>query len=95
MATFAMSEALTIIFKANDPTRVTKQISLSELGSIKLDKIETKKMLPQFQDHQFWDLLLEFYQAQDPLLLHLAYGMERNFVNDEENRNLVKEALMV
>ena len=43
MATFAMSEALTIIFKANDPTKVAKQISLSELGSIKLDKIETKK----------------------------------------------------
>ena len=42
MATFAMSEALTIIFKANDPTKAAKQISLSQLGSIKLDKDETK-----------------------------------------------------
>ena len=45
MATFAMSEALTIIFKANDPTKAAKQISLSQLGSIKLDKDETKKMV--------------------------------------------------
>ena len=45
MATFAMSEALTIILKRNDPTKAAKQISLSELGSIKLDKEETKKMI--------------------------------------------------
>ena len=68
MATFAMSEALTIIFKANDPTKAAKQISLSQLGSIKLDKDETKKMVTQFLGHQFWDLLLECYLAQAQLL---------------------------
>ena len=45
MATFAMSEALSIIFKGSDPTQAAKQISLSKLGSIKLDKDETKKMV--------------------------------------------------
>jgi putative tricarboxylic transport membrane protein len=38
MATFAMSEALTIILKRNDPTAAAKQVSLTELGSIKLIK---------------------------------------------------------
>ena len=42
---FAMTEALTIIFKANDPTRVAKQISLSQLGSIKLDKEKSNVVL--------------------------------------------------
>src|SRR6056300_615376 len=41
MATFAMSEAFTIIFRGKDPNRATKQISLSELGSIKVNKEET------------------------------------------------------
>ncbi len=38
MATFAMSEALTIILKRNDPTSAAKQVSLTELGSIKINK---------------------------------------------------------
>ena len=40
MATFAMSEALTIILKRNDPSAVAKQVSLTELGSIKITKEE-------------------------------------------------------
>jgi putative tricarboxylic transport membrane protein len=43
MATFAMSEALTIILRGTDPSRASNAISLSQLGSIKLDKDETKK----------------------------------------------------
>ena len=43
MATFAMSEALTIILKRNDPTAAAKQVSLTELGSIKIDKEDRKK----------------------------------------------------
>ena len=35
MATFAMSEALTIIFRGKDPNRAVEQVSLTELGSIK------------------------------------------------------------
>ena len=44
MATFAMSEALTIIIKGNDPSKAAKQISLTDLGSIKVNKQETKQM---------------------------------------------------
>ena len=44
MATFAMSEALTIILKRNDPTSAAKQVSLTELGSIKINKEERTKM---------------------------------------------------
>ena len=39
MATFAMSEALTIILKRNDPTSAAKQVSLTELGLIQLKKL--------------------------------------------------------
>ena len=45
MATFAMSEALTIILKRNDPTAAAKQVSLTELGSIRINKEERAKML--------------------------------------------------
>ena len=44
MATFAMSEALMIILRGTDPSSAAKAISLKELGSIKLDKEETKKV---------------------------------------------------
>ena len=44
MATFAMSEALTIIIKGNDPSKAAKQISLTDLGSIKVTREETKQM---------------------------------------------------
>ena len=47
MATFAMSEALTII-KGNDPSKAAKQISLTDLGSIKVNKEETKQMAKLF-----------------------------------------------
>ena len=42
MATFAMSEALTIIIKGNDPSKAAKQISLTDLGSIKVTKKKQK-----------------------------------------------------
>merc|ERR1712139_87299 len=44
MATFAMSEALSIIFKGTDPSSAAKAISLKELGSIRVSKEETKQM---------------------------------------------------
>ena len=36
---------LTIILKRNDPTAAAKQVSLTELGSIRINKEERKKML--------------------------------------------------
>ena len=53
MATFAMSEALTIILKKNDPTKAAKQISLTDLGSIKVTKKRQNKWLKLFLDHLF------------------------------------------
>ena len=35
----------TIILKKNDPTEAAKQISLTDLGSIKVSKEETKQMV--------------------------------------------------
>ena len=89
MATFAMSEALTIIFKANDPTKVAKQISLSELGSIKLDKAETKKMVTTIPRSSVLGFVIGVLPgAGSTIASFLAYGMERNFVNDEEKQKI-------
>ncbi len=53
MATFAMSEALTIILKRNDPTSAAKQVSLTELGSIKINKEERTKMYKTIPREKF------------------------------------------
>ena len=91
MATFAMSEALTIIFKANDPTRIAKQISLSQLGSIKLDKVETKKMVTTIPRSSVLGFIIGVLPgAGSTIASFLAYGMERNFVNDEEKQKFGK-----
>ena len=73
MATFAMSEALTIIIKGNDPTKAAKQISLTDLGSIKVSK--EVGVLPG---------------AGATIASFLAYGMERNFVSNEEKEKFGK-----
>ena len=85
MATFAMSEALTIIFKGSDPTQAAKQISLSKLGSIKLDKEETKKMVTTIPRSSIIGFIIGVLPgAGSTIASFLAYGMERNFVKDEE-----------
>ena len=86
-----MSEALTIIFKANDPTRAAKQVSLSQLGSIKLDKVETKKMLTTIPRSSVLGFIIGVLPgAGATIASFLAYGMERNFVNDEEKQKFGK-----
>ena len=52
MATFAMSEALTIGIKGNDPSKAAKQF-LTDLGSIKVSKEETKQMAVTILVHLF------------------------------------------
>tara|TARA_B100000242_G_scaffold288685_1_gene257278 strand:- start:330 stop:1196 length:867 start_codon:yes stop_codon:yes gene_type:complete len=89
-----MSEALTIIFKANDPTRISKQISLSQLGSIKLDKVETKKMLKTIPRSSVLGFIIGVLPgAGSTIASFLAYGMERNFVNDEEKQKFGKGSI--
>ena len=91
MATFAMSEALTIIFKANDPTKAAKAVSLSQLGSIKLDKVETKKMLATIPRSSVLGFIIGVLPgAGATIASFLAYGMERNFVSDEERQKFGK-----
>jgi len=91
MATFAMSEALTIILKGTDPTRASKAISLTELGSIKLDKDETKKMLKTIPRSSVLGFLIGVLPgAGATIASFLAYGMERNYVSDEEKKKFGK-----
>jgi len=91
MATFAMSEALTIILKGKDPSRATEQISLSELGSIKLDKDETSKMLKSIPRSSVLGFLIGVLPgAGATIASFLAYGMERNYVNEEEKQKFGK-----
>ena len=91
MATFAMSEALTIILKGTDQTRASKAISLTELGSIKLDKDETKKMLKTIPRSSVLGFLIGVLPgAGATIASFLAYGMERNYVSDEEKQKFGK-----
>ena len=91
MATFAMSEALTIILKRNDPSVVAKRVSLTELGSIKINKEERGKMLKTIPRNSVLGFLIGVLPgAGATIASFLAYGMERNFVSDEEKEKFGK-----
>ena len=91
MATFAMSEALTIIFRGKDPNRAAKQISLTELGSIKVNKEETIKMAKTIPRSSILGFLIGVLPgAGATIASFLAYGMERNYVSDEEKEKFGK-----
>jgi putative tricarboxylic transport membrane protein len=94
MATFAMSEALTIIIKGNDPTKAAKQISLTELGSIKLNKDEVKKMSKTIPRASVLGFIIGVLPgAGATIASFLAYGMERNFVSNEEKEKFGKGSI--
>ena len=91
MATFAMSEALTIIFRGKDPNRAVEQVSLTELGSIKVNKEETIKMAKTIPRSSILGFLIGVLPgAGATIASFLAYGMERNYVNDEEKQKFGK-----
>ena len=91
MATFAMSEALTIIIKRNDPTKAAKQISLTDLGSIKVSKEETKQMAKTIPRSSILGFIVGVLPgAGATIASFLAYGMERNFVSNEEKEKFGK-----
>ena len=91
MATFAMSEALTIILKRNDPTSAAKQVSLTELGSIKINKEERTKMYKTIPRSSVIGFLIGVLPgAGATIASFLAYGMERNVVSDEEKEKFGK-----
>ena len=87
MATFAMSEALSIIFKGSDPTQAAKQISLSKLGSIRLDKEETKKMVTTIPRSSIIGFIVG--------VLPGAGSTIACFLRTKRNKNLEKEVLTV
>ena len=91
MATFAMSEALTIIIKGNDPSKAAKQISLTDLGSIKVNKEETKQMAVTIPRSSILGFIVGVLPgAGATIASFLAYGMERNFVKKEEKEKFGK-----
>jgi putative tricarboxylic transport membrane protein len=91
MATFAMSEALTIIIKGSDPTRTAKQISLTDLGSTKINAEEKKKMIKTIPRASVLGFIIGVLPgAGATIASFLAYGVERNFVSDEEKKQFGK-----
>ena len=91
MATFAMSEALTIIIKGSDPTKAAKQISLTDLGSTKINAEEKKKMIKTIPRASVLGFIIGVLPgAGATIASFLAYGMERNFVSDEEKKQFGK-----
>ena len=91
MATFAMSEALTIIIKGSDPRRAAKQISLTDLGSTKINAEEKKKMIKTIPRASVLGFIIGVLPgAGATIASFLAYGMERNFVSEEEKKKFGK-----
>ena len=91
MATFAMSEALTIIIKGSDPTKAAKQISLTDLGSTKLSTEEKNKMIKTIPRASVLGFIIGVLPgAGATIASFLAYGMERNFVSEEEKEKFGK-----
>jgi len=91
MATFAMSEALTIIIKGSDPTRAAKQISLTDLGSTKINAEDKKKMIKTIPRASVLGFIVGVLPgAGATIASFLAYGMERNFVSEEEKKQFGK-----
>ena len=91
MATFAMSEALTIIIKGKDPSKAAKQISLTDLGSIKVNKEETKQMAATIPRSSILGFIIGVLPgAGATIASFLAYGMERNFVKSKEKEKFGK-----
>ena len=94
MATFAMSEALTIIFRGKDPNRAAKQISLTELGSIKINKEETIKMAKTIPRSSILGFIIGVLPgAGATIASFLAYGMERNYVSEDEKQKFGKGSI--
>ena len=67
-----------------------EQISLSKLGSIRLDKEETKKMVTTIPRSSIIGFIVGVLPGTVRLLLLFYYGMERNFVKDEEKQKFGK-----
>ena len=95
MATFAMSEALMMIFK-KDKSRedVTNKVSLDQLGSMKLDKEETKSMVKTWPRNSVIGFLIGVLPgAGATIASFLAYGMERNFAKKEDKEEFGKGSI--
>ena len=91
MATFAMSEALTIIIRQRSFFKAAKQISLTDLGSIKVNKEETKQMAATIPRSSILGFIIGVLPgAGATIASFLAYGMERNFVKNEEKEKFGK-----
>ena len=91
MATFAMSEALTIIIKGNDPSKAAKQISLTDLGSIKVNKEETKQMAATIPRSSILGFIIwSIARGWSNYCIVLSFGMERNFVKSDEKEKFGK-----
>ena len=63
--------------KGNDPSKAAKQISLTDLGSIKVNKEETKQMAVTIQLFNTGFIIGVLPGAGAAIASFLAYGMER------------------
>lgn len=91
MATFAMCEALIMIFKKEDKTSKADQISLQELGSMKLEQEERKEMIKTWPKNSVIGFLIGVLPgAGATIASFLAYGMERNLAKDADKEKFGK-----
>lgn len=96
MATFALAEALMIILKKNNTKDLNaKDMSMSNIGSLKLDSKEIKQMAPVVTRSSFLGFFVGVLPgAGATIASFLAYGMERNFASLKEKLKFGKGSLV-
>ena len=96
MATFALAEALMIILNKNNKKDINAEdMSMSNIGSLKLDVEEVKQIAPVVARSS----LLGFFVGVLPgagatIASFLAYGMERNFASLKEKLKFGKGSII-
>jgi putative tricarboxylic transport membrane protein len=95
MATFALAEALMIVLNKNNKKELSAEnMSMNNIGSLKIDKEEVKLMAPVVTRSS----LLGFFVGVLPgagatIASFLAYGMERNFASLKEKLKFGKGSI--
>ena len=94
MATFAMSEAFTIIFKKMDLTFKASDASKAKLGSIKLSKAEVKEMVPVVGRSSVLGFLVGVLPgAGATIASFLAWGFERSIASAKDKLKFGKGSI--
>ncbi len=94
MATFALSEALMNVLKAEDIAGKARAATKGSLGTLKLDKAEVKEMVPVIGRSSILGFFIGVLPgAGATIASFLAYGMERNIAPRDKKAEFGKGSI--